>query len=163
MHIAFAGGGVSRIVLSPALNEERSTSFTSSVNYDKATPHFIAGFTAEAFYTRLKDAFFQFPLGKDEFGAIFEKRNGDEATVKGITIEARANFDYLVQLEGGFTFQKSQFKTPVSTIDGLEPKREFLRTPNHYGYATITYNPTKNWNLSLNGVFTGTMTLAHAA
>ena len=111
----------------------------------------------------MKDAFFQFPLGKDEFGAIYEKRNGDEATVKGITIEARANFDYLVQLEGGFTFQKSQFKTPVSTIDGLEPKREFLRTPNHYGYATITYNPTKNWNLSLNGVFTGTMTLAHAA
>ena len=163
LHIAFAGGGVSRIVLSPDLNEERSTSFTSSVNYDKGTPHFIAGFTAEAFYTRLKDAFFQFPLGKDEFGAIFEKRNGDEATVKGITIEARANFDYLVQLEGGFTFQKSQFKTPVSTIDGLEPKREFLRTPNHYGYATITYNPTKNWSLSLNGVFTGTMTLAHAA
>ena len=138
LHIAFAGGGVSRIVLSPDLNEERSTSFTSSVNYDKGTPHFIAGFTVEAFYTRLKDAFFQFPLGKDEFGAIFEKRNGDEATVKGITIEARANFDYLVQLEGGFTFQKSQFKTPVSTIDGLEPKREFLRTPNHYGYATIT-------------------------
>ncbi len=163
LHIAFAGGGISRIILGPDLKEERSNSFTGSVNYDKATEHFIAGFTVEGFYTKLKDAFFQFPLGEDEFGDIFEKRNGDEAVVKGITVEARANFDYVIQFEGGFTFQKSQFKTPVSTIEGLEPKREFLRTPNNYGYATITYNPNKNWNISANGVFTGSMILAHVA
>ena len=163
LHIAFAGGGVSRISLSPDLKEERSNSFTGSVNYDKATEHFIAGFTVEGFYTRLKDAFFQSPIGSDEFGDIFEKRNGDEAVVKGITVETRANFDYVVQLEAGFTFQKSQFKTPVETIEGLAPKREFLRTPNNYGYATITYNPNKNWNISLNGVFTGNMILAHVA
>lgn len=163
LHIAFAGGGVSRILLSPDLKEERSNSFTSSINYDKATEHFIAGFTVEGFYTKLKDAFFQFPLGEDDFGRIFEKRNGDEAVVQGITVETRANFDYVVQLEAGFTFQKSQFKTPVETIEGLAPKREFLRTPNNYGYATITYNPNKNWNISLNGVFTGSMILAHLA
>ena len=163
LHIAFAGGGISRIILGPDLKEERSNSFTGSVNYDKATEHFIAGFTVEGFYTKLKDAFFQFPLGEDEFGDIFEKRNGDEAVVQGITVEARANFDYVIQFEGGFTFQKSQFKTPVSTIEGLEPKREFLRTPNNYGYATITYNPNKNWNISANGVFTGSMILAHVA
>ena len=163
LHIAFAGGGVSRISLSPDLKEERSNSFTGSVNYDKATEHFIAGFTVEGFYTKLKDAFFQSPIGSDEFGDIFEKRNGDEAVVKGITVETRANFDYVVQLEAGFTFQKSQFKTPVETIEGLAPKREFLRTPNNYGYAAITYNPNKTWNISLNGVFTGNMILAHVA
>lgn len=163
LHIAFAGGGISRIGLSDHLKEERSNSFTGSVNYDKATEHFIAGFTVEGFYTKLKDAFFQYPLGEDQHGQIFEKRNGDEAVVKGITIEARANFDYVVQLEGGFTFQRSQFKSPVEIIEGLETKREFLRTPNNYGYATITYNPTKNWNISANGVFTGGMLLAHIA
>ena len=93
LHIAFADGGVSRISLSPDLKEERSNSFTGSVNYDKATEHFIAGFTVEGFYTKLKDAFFQSPIGSDEFGDIFEKRNGDEAVVKGITVETRANFD----------------------------------------------------------------------
>ena len=163
LHIAFAGGGVSRILLSPDLKEERSNSFTGSVNYDKATEHFIAGFTVEGFYTKLKDAFFQFPLGEDNFGQIFEKRNGDEAVVQGITVETRANFDYVVQLEAGFTFQRSQFKTPIETIAGLAPKREFLRTPNNYGFATITYNPNKNWNISVNGVFTGSMILAHVA
>ena len=163
LHIAFAGGGVSRIGLADDLKEERSNSFTGSVNYDKATEHFIAGFTVEGFYTKLKDAFFQFPLGEDEFGQIFQKRNGDQAVVKGITIEARANFDYVVQLDAGFTFQKSQFKTPVENLAGLEAKREFLRTPDHYGYATVTYSPTKKLIFTANGVFTGSMLLAHVA
>lgn len=163
LHISFAGGGVSRIGLAENLKEERSNSFTGSVNYDKATEHFIAGFTIEGFYTKLTDVFFQFPLGEDEFGQIFQKRNGDEAVVKGITIEARANFDYVVQLDAGFTFQKSQFRSPVENITGLEAKREFLRTPDHYGYATVTYNPTKNWAITANGVFTGSMLLVHVA
>jgi outer membrane receptor for ferrienterochelin and colicins len=163
LHIAFAGGGVSRIGLADNLKEERSNSFTGSVNYDKATEHFIAGFTVEGFYTKLNDAFFQFPLGEDEFGQIFQKRNGDQAVVKGITIEARANFDYVVQVDAGFTFQTSQFRTPVENIKGLDPKREFLRTPNDYGYATLTYSPTKKLIFTANGVFTGSMLLAHVA
>lgn len=163
LHIAFSGGGVSRISYASDLKEERSKSFTGSINYDKATEHFIAGFTVEGFYTTLKDAFYQFPLGEDEFGLIFEKRNGDRAVVKGITLEARANFDYIFQLDGGFTFQKSQFKNPVQNIEGLGATREFLRTPNNYGYATFTYSPTKYWSFSANGVFTGSMLLTHVA
>ena len=57
LHIAFAGGGVSRVVYDPNLKEERSKSWSASVNYDKATEKFIAGFTLEGFYTHLKDAF----------------------------------------------------------------------------------------------------------
>lgn len=163
LHIAFAAGGVSRISLAPGLKEEKSNSFTGSVNYDKASEHFIAGFTLEGFYTKLKDAFFQFPLGEDQFGKIFEKRNGDGATVKGITIETRANFDYVVQVDAGFTIQSSQFNTPVVNIEGLEAKKEFLRAPNHYGYATVAYTPTKNWSISANAVYTGTMLLSHFA
>ncbi|HET8830067.1 MAG TPA: TonB-dependent receptor [Pelobium sp.] len=163
LHIAFAGGGISRISLADNLKEERSNSFTASVNYDRATEHFIAGFTLEGFYTTLKDAFFQYPLGEDAFGERFEKRNGPSANVKGITLEGRANFDYVVQLEAGFTSQLSEFNKPVENIEGLPQKREFLRTPNNYGYATLTYTPTKNWNISANAVFTGSMLLTHFA
>ena len=163
LHIAFAAGGVSRIALAKNLKEERSNSFTGSVNYDKATEHFIAGFTLEGFYTHLRDAFFQFPLGADNFGQIFEKRNGEGATVKGVNVEARANFDYVVQVEAGFTLQSSEFDSPVESIAGLDARKEFLRTPNSYGYATLTCTPTKKWNISANGVYTGSMTLAHFA
>jgi outer membrane receptor for ferrienterochelin and colicins len=163
LHIAFAGGGISRISLAENLIEERSNSLTASVNYDKATEHFIAGFTIDGFYTHLDDAFFLFPVGQDEFGELFEKRNDSGATVKGITIEARANFDYVVELEAGFTIQSSKFDDPVETIEELTPIRDFLRTPNEYGYATLTYTPTKKWAASANLVYTGPMDIAHFA
>lgn len=163
LHIAFTGGGVSRIKLAPNLKEERSNSFTGSVNYDKATEHFIAGFTLEGFHTKLNDAFYQAPIGEDNFGQIFEKRNGDAAIVKGITLETRANFDYVIQIDAGFTVQSSKFTTPIVHIEGLAAQKEFLRTPNYYGYATINYSPTKTWNISANGVYTGSMLLSHFA
>jgi outer membrane receptor for ferrienterochelin and colicins len=163
LHIAFAGGGISRISLSEDLIEERSNSFTASMNYDKATEHFIAGFTVEGFYTHLKDAFFQFPLGEDEFGERFEKRNDSGATVKGFTLEARANFDYVFEVEAGFTIQSSRFDDAVENIEGLETKREFLRTPNDYGYATLTYKPTKQFTASANLIYTGQMDITHFA
>ncbi|TLP82352.1 TonB-dependent receptor [Maribacter sp. ACAM166] len=163
LHIAFAGGGVSRISLSDDLFEERSNSFTASVNYDKATEHFIAGFTIEGFYTHLNDAFYQFPLGEDEFGERFEKRNGSGAMVQGLTLEARANFDYVVELEAGFTIQSSLFDDPVENVKGLPAIREFLRTPNDYGYATLTYTPIKKLTASANLIYTGKMDITHFA
>lgn len=163
LHIAFAGGGISRIQIGDQLKEERSNSFTASVNYDKASEHFITGFTVEGFYTHLNDAFYLFPLGEDEFGEQFEKRNGSGATVKGITLEARANFDYVVEVEAGFTLQSSLFDTAIENIEGLPTKREFLRTPADYGYATLTYIPTKRLSASANLVYTGKMDIVHFA
>lgn len=161
LHIAFAGGGISRISLSDNLFEERSNSYTASFNYDKATEHLIAGFTVEGFYTKLNDAFYLFPLGEDSFGELFEKRNGDGAVVKGITVETRANFDYVLQVDAGFTLQSSKFTEAVENIEGLPTKKEFLRTPNTYGFATLTYTPTKRFNASANLVYTGSMDIAH--
>ncbi|ADY29509.1 TonB-dependent receptor [Cellulophaga lytica] len=161
LHIAFAGGGISRISLSDNLFEERSNSYTASFNYDKATEHLIAGFTVESFYTKLNDAFYLFPLGEDNFGELFEKRNGDGAVVKGITVETRANFDYVLQVDAGFTLQSSKFTEAVENIEGLPTKKEFLRTPNTYGFATLTYTPTKRFNASANLVYTGSMDIAH--
>ena len=163
LHIAFAGGGVSRISLDDDLVEERSNSFSASINYDKSTENFIAGFTVEGFYTKLKDAFYLNPIGEDEFGQRFEKQNGDAAVVQGITLETRANYKRKMQLEAGFTIQTSEFSTVVETIEGLAPRREFLRTPNEYGFATLSYMPNNKFNTNLNYVYTGDMLIAHFA
>ncbi len=163
LHLAFAGGGISRISLSPDLVQERSNSFSTSVNYDKAKEKFIAGFTLEGFYTHLNNAFYLHPLGEDAFGERFEKRNGAGAAVQGLTLELRANYDQKVQLEAGFTLQSSLFDEPVENIEGLEPRREFLRTPNQYGYAILRITPTSQWNSAINFVYTGPMDLVHFA
>ena len=163
LHIAFAGGGISRVQLSPDLAQETSQSLSASINYDQAMPRWVAGFTFEAFYNRLNDAFFLQPIGEDAFGEVFEKQNGDGATVKGLTLELRANYDRKVQLEGGFNLQNSLFDSPVQYIDGLQGLREFVRTPNDYGYAILSITPHKQWSTTINYVYTGTMKVPHFA
>ena len=163
LHIAFAGGGISRVSLANDLKQERSNSYNVSLNYDKPTEHYIYGFTLESFYTHLKDAFYLQPLGTDTFGELFEKRNGSGATVKGITLEARLNYDQVFQVEAGFTIQTSLFDNPIENSDVLPAKRAFLRTPNNYGYATLTYTPNLRFNTSVNLVYTGKMDILHLA
>ena len=161
LHIAFAGGGVSRITLDPDLEAERSNSFSGSINFDKPTELYIFGLTLEGFYTQLKEAFYLQPMGADDRGELFEKRNGPTAVVKGLTLEARANYNRMAQLEAGFTLQSSKYDEPIAHFDEQpEGKREFMRSPNQYGYAVFTLTPTKNFSASLSGIYTGKMTLA---
>lgn len=163
LHIAFAGGGISRVLLADDLKRERSNSYTLSFNYDKPTEHYIYGFTFESFYTNLKDAFYLESIGEDEFGEVFEKRNGDGAVVKGITLETRLNYDGILQLDAGFTYQSSKYNSAVNNSDELPLKKEFLRTPNTYGYATATYTPNQKFKTALNLVYTGSMEVLHLA
>lgn len=161
LHIAFAGGGVSRVSLSPSLIPERSHSYSASINYDKPYEHFIAGITLEGFYTRLNHAFYLQPVGEDEFGFLFEKQNGQGATIQGTTLEIRLNYDRKVQLEGGFTLQSNAFDEPVEYIEGLHGIREFVRTPNDYGFALLSFTPNNKISGSINYVYTGKMLVPH--
>lgn len=161
LHIAFAGGGVSRIDLADDLIEERSKSLSASVNYDKATRDYVYGFTLEGFYTYLIDAFYQDPAGEDSFGKIFIKRNGDGATVSGVTMEFRASINQKIQLESGLTLQESLYDEGINYSDELKKKREFLRTPNKYGYAVVNYTPSSHFNFVASIVHTGEMDLVH--
>ena len=163
LHIAFAGGGISRVALSPDLLPERSRSLSVSINYDKPADKYIYGFTLEAFTTNLQDAFYLHPLGEDEFGEVFEKRNGQSAAVKGVTLETRANYDQKIQLETGFTLQSSLFETKVEYIEGLEGIREFIRSPRDYGYASLNLMPNKSIRGNINYVYTGKMKVPHFA
>ena len=163
LHIAFAGGGISRVLLSPNLLPETSNSLSASINYDKPTEHFIFGFTLEAFFNRLQRAFILQPIGQDNFGELFEKQNGQGATVQGSILEFRANYDGKYQLETGMTVQSSKFDKPVQYIDGLAGITEFIRTPNTYGFANFTLTPNPRFNANVNYVYTGSMRVPHFA
>jgi len=163
LHIAFAGGGISRVILSPDLISEKSQSLTTSINYDKPTEHFIYGFTLEGFYTRLNDAFILQPIGQDSFGELFEKQNGQGATVQGITLEVRANYDKKIQFETGLTIQSSKYDEIITHIDGLAGLQEFIRTPKTYGFATLSFTPNKKFYANLDYIYTGSMKVPHFA
>jgi outer membrane receptor for ferrienterochelin and colicins len=141
----------------------RVIEISGSVNFDKATETFIAGFTLEGFYTRLNNAFYLEPVGFDQFGDVFEKRNGQGASVQGGTLELRGNYNKVMQLKAGFTLQTSLYDDPVENFEGGEPVREFLRAPNQYGYVTYSLTPGDQFNASLSAVYTGPMELVHFA
>ena len=164
LHMAFSGGGISRIILADDLKQERSRSLSTSLNYDKATEEYVYGFTLEGFYTHLKDAFYQDPTGdSDSYGDIFVKRNGPGATVKGLTMEFRANLKGKIQLESGFTLQESLYDEAIAYSENLPLKKEFLRSPDYYGYATLSYNPNSKISFAANLVHTGEMNVLHLA
>lgn len=163
LHLAFAGGGVSRVALSPFLLPEKSQSFSGSYSYDKLTENYAMGLTLEGFYTFLNQAFVLQPLGEDNFGQLFEKQNGSGANVQGITLETRYNYKRKIQLETGVTLQQSMFTDPVQYIAELDGIRQFIRTPNSYGFATLQLTPVKKWNAYINGVYTGKMIVPHFA
>ena len=162
MHIAFAGGGIQTVKLADNLKEERSQSWTTSLNWDKPTEKHIYGFTLEGFYTTLRDAFILQEIGTDEDGnSIMQKENGGSGNVMGTTLELRANYNRKIQAEAGITLQKSLYDSQVQWSEELPGTDEFLRTPNAYGYYTLTWSPTEKFKTSLSGIYTGSMLVPH--
>lgn len=164
MHIAFAGGGVSLISIDPALKEETSDSYNVSVDFNKANEKLIYGFTGDVFYTNLHDSFILEERGTDENGnqRLFRK-NGSNSTVKGITLEGRINYSQKFQLETGFTVQRAEYDRPVAWSSELPGSREYLRSPETYGFYTLSILPQSRFNVNISGVITGPMKVPHFA
>ena len=46
----------------------------------------------------------------------------------------------VAQLEAGYTVQSSKYEEAITHFDEIpEGKREFMRSPNQYGYAILTH------------------------
>ena len=162
LHIAFAGGGVSIIQLDPDLKVETSKSYTFSINYDRPTEKYIYGFTFDAFHTRLYDAFVLEENGTDEQGNMnLLKQNGGGSTVRGLTLEGRINYNNYIELDFGMTFQKSEYDEPVQWSSELEGTKDYMRTPDDYGFYTLQISPNNQLSVSLTGIYTGNMLVPH--
>lgn len=162
MHIAFSGGGVSVIQIDPDLKQESSDSFNFSVDYNRPGEHMIYGFTLDAFYTRLYDTFVLQEVGQTPEGnQILRRSNGGDSYVAGVTAEARLNYDGKLQLESGFTLQRARYEEAIFWSEELPGERDYLRTPQAYGYYTLTFLPEGRFNAVLSGVLTGPMKVPH--
>ena len=162
MHIAFAGGGIQTIELADDLKEERSQSWSTSINWDKPSEKHIFGFTVDGFFTRLRNAFILEEIGTDQEGnSLMQKQNGGNSYVTGATFELRANINRKLQTEAGITIQKSMYDEPVKWSEELPGEKQYLRSPGSYGYYTITWTPAKNFKAVLAGIYTGKMLVPH--
>ena len=167
LHVTAVGGEGVQIVLADGLKEERSNSFSGSIDWTTRFGHWQANILLEGFYTGLDDVFVLEEIGTDaDNNPVQERRNGSGARVYGANIDAKIAHGKEFSVQMGFTAQRSRYKQPEAwtEVDGeLLTTKRMMRTPDYYGYFTITSSPLKNFELSLSGTYTGEMCVPHYA
>lgn len=170
LHVTVVQGTGMQIELADDLREERSNSFSGSVDWTTNIGHWQANLLLEGFYTNLRHVFVLENMGVNENGdQIKERRNGDGANVYGLNLDAKLAHGREAQFQLGFTAQRSRYTADeVWTDEGSDPQttRRMPRTPNYYGYFTFTSVPlknNKNFDFSISGVYTGKMIVPHLA
>ena len=163
LHVTAVGGEGVLIKLADGLREERSNSFSGSVDYTTSFGHWQANVLVEGFYTGLNNVFVLEDIGHDANGyAIKERRNGSGARVYGANLDAKIAHGKEAVLSLGFTAQRSRYNQPEEWSEGQFTSR-MMRTPDYYGYFTFTSAPVKNFDFSLSGTYTGEMIVPHYA
>ncbi len=166
LHVTAVGGNVVLMRLDPDLKPEYSQSISGSLDIIKTIGNVKFDFLIEGFYTKLKDAFVLQEAGRDSSSnIILERRNGPGANVKGINLELRIVPSRWLNLQAGFTFQKSEYESPYqwsedSTVSLVD---KILRSPDNYGYVSVSLNPIKPLSVAFTGTYTGSMLVPHFA
>ena len=167
LHVTAVGGEGVQIMLADGLKEERSNSFSGSIDWTFSLGHWQANVLLEGFYTDLRNVFVLQDIGANAEGfMIKERRNGNGAQVGGVNLDAKIAHGKMAQFQLGFTAQRSRYKADEvwSEVDGEElTTRNMMRTPDYYGYFTFSSAPLKNFDFSVSGTYTGSMLVPHYA
>jgi outer membrane receptor for ferrienterochelin and colicins len=171
LHITQVGGEGVLIRLADDLKPEYSLSFSGSIDYVFHLSEIPIGLSFEFFNTKLSDAFALVDQGKDALGnRLMLRKNGESATVRGITFEIQSTPSSNFDCKAGVTLQSSEYNKGIEWSSGDADKgiapqysNKILRTPDFYGYFTANYSPIQDLKLNLSGVYTGAMYVPHLA
>ena len=167
LHILVVGGERTRIRLADDLKEERSHTFTLSGDMYHTFDRVQTNLLVEGFYTMLNDVFaLRSTDYEGEDGAtIHERYNGSGATVMGLNIEGKVAYMPWVEASAGVTLQLGKYKTPEQWSEDPEVAlaTNMFRSPNVYGYFTISSQPLKHFKIDLSGNYMGRMYMQHFA
>ena len=168
LHTKISDGDRVKIALAKDLKEERSHSFSASADLYKSFGTVQTNLLIEGFYTRLNNMFATRKLADDiviDGARVEERYNSNGATVFGLNLEGKASLSSWAQLQAGFTWQNSRYRTAEEwdddAADEFKTTKRLLRTPDTYGYFTLNVRPTIDFNVSLSGVYTGRMFVGH--
>lgn len=167
LHVENVGGTVSIIRLAENLKEEKSQSVSLSADLYHSWGDWQGNLLVEGFYTDISDVFALTEIGKDKNGVIINERGNEKgAFVYGCTLEGKLAWRNVWQLQAGFTLQRAEYKEARSWSEGdtgVPLEKRMFRTPDTYGYFTMTYNPVRAFTLALSGTYTGSMLVEHRA
>jgi outer membrane receptor for ferrienterochelin and colicins len=161
LHVDLAGGDVILRQLDPNLKEEKSHSFSGSIDWYHQIGGTMLNFLVEGFYTKLNNPFTSISQEQPDGSTIKMIVNASGAKVYGVNLEAKAAYGNLLQFQLGATIQKSRYdearKWSDDEDDSVKPEKRMMRTPDVYGYFVATVTPFKRFSTNLSGKYTGNM------
>ncbi|MDD7456736.1 MAG: TonB-dependent receptor [Bacteroidales bacterium] len=162
LHIEAVGGVMAFIRLSDGLKEEKSHSFNLSADLYKDWSNWKTNLLVEGFFTRLNDIFaFE---EKTEGDKLYKyRKNESGANVYGGIIECKIAWKKYFQLQAGGTIQHAEYleARTWSENSSLPAEKRMFRTPNIYGYFSLSSSPLEGWDVSMSGNYTGSMLVEH--
>ena len=138
------------------LKKETSNSFMASLDYNQKIGNIYVGILAEGFYTRLIDAFANNPNISEGVLTYTRINSEDGATVAGVNIELNIVPTEKLKFQGSFTYQMSKYEEAQDFNE-----KSFFRSPNDYGYFTVSYDPIERFGISATGTYTGSMLIPY--
>lgn len=167
LHVGVVGGERLVTTLAKNLKEERSNSFSVSADLYHRFGNVQTNLLIEGFYTDLNNVFALRQLSQPDAqgNTVQERYNAYGAKVLGLNIEGKATFTRWFSLQAGVTLQQSHYNEAIAWNDEV-PEQKFkkmMRTPNIYGYFTVSFTPIKRLTASVTGNYTGSMLVGHAA
>jgi len=160
LHVAAVGGEGFVLENSPGLREEKSLSFTSSLDY----LGMLGGLPLQAgltfFSTGLRDVhvFQEAPVSVGEFRKLL-RVNGGGSQVRGVEFDLNWRLRPRLALRGGGSLQMARYDEPEPQFSS----RRFLRSPNRYGFGGVDLSLPKGFSLLTTLDLTGSMLVPHYA
>lgn len=147
----------------PDLVEETSHSFSGSFDFTEEFGRWQTSLLVESFYTKLIKPF------KNDFSEAANgvmtatRRNAtSNANVAGINFEFKAAPSNKFSIQTGWTFQQSKYEEVEQWGSIAENStKDFLRSPNTYGYLVANFQISKPFGFAITGNYTGKMLTNH--
>lgn len=158
LHLCAVGGDQKVIRNTASLKEERSLSFSGGIEFQDFIGKTPVMFNLTGFVTNLSDAFTEEYDRKDGNIEVWKRVNGEGASVKGIEMDFGVQPTARVELRSGVTYQKSEYEIALEDWN----TKNFLRTPDLYGYFWINIDISSKTSLFASGNFTGKAYVPHA-
>lgn len=157
LHIGGLEGSQRVIRNAPDLDPEKSFSVSGGLEYQgffNDTPILIG---VTGFYTEIKDAFGEKYIKKENDVALWHRINSSGSKAMGVELDLGIKPTEGIELRGGFTVKKGEYDEKHADFD----TKDFLRTPDVFGYLRATVELTHDIEFFVAGKYTGEAKVPH--
>jgi outer membrane receptor for ferrienterochelin and colicins len=160
LHVAAVGGEGFILENAPGLKEERSLTWTGSLDYIGRIRELPFQAGVSFFSTRLDDVHVLAETGvPDSQFRRLQRRNAPGAYLRGVELDLHWRLHRTASIRAGATFQLARYRQPEPEFGSLR----YFHTPSRYGFVTLDFVPADNLFVYLDADFTGPMLVRHYA